>query len=49
MKTIKLAGDVTTSYIAFTNILDTVSIRDLTKPTKPSPIGVLSHVEGQTN
>ena len=48
VKTIKLAGDVTTPTPAFTNILDTVSIRDLTKPTKPSLIGVLSHVEGQT-
>ena len=48
VKTIKLEGDVTTPTPPFTNILDTVAIRDITKPTKPSLIGVLSHVEGQT-
>lgn len=33
----------------FTNILDVLNQRDLTEPTRPSQLGVLSHVQGQTN
>ena len=48
VNTIKVEGDLTTPTPTFTNILDVQIQQDITQPTQPSLIGVLSHQEGST-